>query len=414
MLPLSTLPILERWDCHQCGFCCRGSIIPLSEKDLAKLAQQKWNERPEFRHLTITVPLAGRSEKRQLAKQADGSCIFLQENGLCRIHAQFGLDAKPLTCRLFPLQIIPREKDAILTTRRACPSAAADSGRSLAEHLPLVRSDLQESELLETGVPAPAIKPGETPDWKRARVVLETLRRLTADERYPPIRRLVHGLEFCRLLDEADLASLDARKLSDLAQVLEVHIADEAATHFTERVAPGLSAKIMFRQMALEVVRIHPRSQPTATWKERLKLPFWAIKMVRGKGSLPRINDHFAAVDFATLEEPLARLTPESVAALGRFFEATTASYQYALAGKPGWTILESYRELALLYPLGLWILRWATAGRVATPEDVFETLCMLDRAQGYAPLAGPRQRRRLRNLTQLGQLPTLVAWYGR
>lgn len=413
-MPISTLPIVERWDCHQCGFCCRGSIIPLSDKDLSQLEQQQWRSRPEFRQTAITLPLTGRTEKRQLAKRSDGSCIFLLDSGLCQIHAEFGIAAKPLTCRLFPLQVIPREKDAILTTRRACPSAAADRGNTLDEQLPLLRSDLEKTGLLAAGSPAPAIKAGDTPDWKRARVVLETLRRLIADNRYPPIRRLVHGLEYCRLMEEAAIGSLDTKKLAELSQVIEDHIADEAALYFAERAAPGRSAKIMFRQMAFEVVRLHPRARPTASWSERLKLPFWAFQIVRGRGKLPQLSERFSRVDFATLEEPLGRLPLDTVTAMGRFFESTTASYQFALAGKPGWTILESFRELALLYPLGLWLLRWATAGRAVAPDDVFEMLCMLDRAQGYAPLAGARQRRRLRSLAQLGQLPTLIAWYGR
>lgn len=414
MLPLTTLPIVERWDCHQCGFCCRGSIIPLSEKDLTQLQQQSWQEHPEFRGVAITTPIAGRAEKRQLAKRPDGSCIFLNASGLCRIHAEFGLAAKPLTCRMFPLQIIPREKDAVLTTRRACPSAAADKGRTLAEQMPEFMSDVRESGLLETSAPAPRIKAGDSPDWKRARVVLEGLRRVTADDRYPPIRRLAHGLEMCRLLEEADLAALDTRKLAELVQVLEEHIAEEAAPHFSERRPPGLATRVLFRQMALEVVRVHPRSKPTASWSERLKMPFWAIKMVRGSGKLPKVNDQFPVVPFQSLEQPLGGLAAEAVTALGRYFESTTASYQYALAGKPDWSIVASYRELALLYPVGLWILRWATAGRSVTPDDTYEMLCMLDRAQGYAALAGPRQRRRLASLTQLGQLPSLVAWYGR
>jgi hypothetical protein len=99
---------------------------------------------------------------------------------------------------------------------------------------------------------------------------------------------------------------------------------------------------------------------------------------------------------------------------LARYFETTTASYQYALAQKSGWSVIESYRQLALLYPLGLWLLRWASVGRAPTANDMFEIIAALDRAQGYAPLTGLKQRSRIRTLAQLGELPALVAWYGR
>src|SRR5689334_11690737 len=93
-LPLKTLPIVERWDCHQCGFCCRGSIVPLNERDVERLREQRWHEGPE--KISPMTPLAGRADKFQLAKRADGSCVFLMPDGLCRIHKEFGFAAKPL------------------------------------------------------------------------------------------------------------------------------------------------------------------------------------------------------------------------------------------------------------------------------------------------------------------------------
>ena len=118
-LPIHPLPIVERWSCHQCGVCCRGSIVPLSADDVERLAVQNWHERPEFKHVATTTAYPGGG--RQLAKRPDGACVFLEEDGLCRIHKELGFEAKPLICRMFPLQLIPHEKQAVLTLRRACP-----------------------------------------------------------------------------------------------------------------------------------------------------------------------------------------------------------------------------------------------------------------------------------------------------
>ena len=46
--------------------------------------------------------------------------------------------------------------------------------------------------------------------------------------------------------------------------------------------------------------------------------------------------------------------------------------------------------------------------------NDMLEIIAALDRSQGYAPLAGLKQRSRLRTLARMGELPALVAWYGR
>ena len=125
-LPIKPLPIVERWDCHQCGVCCRGSLVPLSAEDLARLKAQGWAEHPDFRGTPIVARDSWLGGEYRLAHRDDGSCVFLLPDGLCRIHKELGFDAKPLICRTFPLQIVPREGVAYVTIRRACPSAAAD------------------------------------------------------------------------------------------------------------------------------------------------------------------------------------------------------------------------------------------------------------------------------------------------
>ena len=411
-LPIHPLPILERWSCHQCGVCCRGSIVPLSAADTARLEAQKWHERPEFQGVATTTSYPGGD--RQLAKRADGSCVFLCDDGLCRIHKELGFEAKPLVCRMFPLQLIPHEKQAVLTLRRACPSSAADKGQALGEQLSIAQQYAAEGDLLAEGAAAPPLKPGEPAEWKRSRLLLEALRRITADERYPMIRRLVHGLELCRLIEQASTNELPNNKLADLVRVLEENIAEEASPHFVSRSDPHGAAKVLFRQVALEMIRLHPRSYHRPTWSTRFAMGWWAIKMVWGRGRLPRVQRHFPQPTFAELEQPLGKLGAAVYQPLARYFETTTASYQYALGQKTGWSVAESYRQLALLYPLGLWLLHWTTFGKEATADDIYEIIASLDRAQGYVPLAGLQQRSRIRTLAQLGQLPTLVAWYGR
>lgn len=412
-LPIVSLPLVERWDCHQCGVCCRGSIVPLSDADVERLRRQKWEERPEFKGVRIMAPHAGR-DKHQLAKRPDGSCVFLMEDGLCRIHKELGFDAKPLVCRMFPLQLVPQESRAVLTMRRACPSAAGDKGRELRSYAGDAKAYAREGKLIEEGSPAPAVRSGDAAGWSEARIVLESLRRLTTDERYPLIRRLVHGLEICRLLEEAQLGGMSPAKLSELLQVLEEHIAEEGALHFAERTAPSAAAQVLFRQIALELVRLHPRAYVRPTWSTRLKLAGWSWRMLRGRAKLPQVIGTFPEATFEALEEPLGRLDRAIYQPLERYYAAMTTSYLYALVHPGAWSVVESYRQLALQYPLALYLLRWCSAGRSATPEDIYEIITALDRSQGYDRFAGGHHRGRLRTLARLGALPGLVAWYGR
>jgi hypothetical protein len=99
---------------------------------------------------------------------------------------------------------------------------------------------------------------------------------------------------------------------------------------------------------------------------------------------------------------------------LSRLIETAAVSWSYALENRNGWSIVESLRMLAFNYPIGLWLLRWRSAGGPAKPEHLPGIIAALDRSQGYAPLAGGKQRRRVQLLGRLEELERLVVWYAR
>jgi Fe-S-cluster containining protein len=413
-LPLKPLPTVERWDCHQCGVCCRGSIVPLSDDDLARLKAQKWEEHPELGGTPTIQRESWLGREYRLAHRPDGSCVFLLPDGLCRIHKELGFDAKPLVCRMFPLQVVPRDGVAILTIRRACPSAAADKGRPVAEQLEFAKQLARERGLADHDIEPPPLKAGEYRSWKPTRKLLQSLHRLLVDERFPPVRRLVHALIYCRLLERAKTSSLDDGNLAELLQVLESSVADEVGDLFSRRQPPSPAAVVIFRQIAAEYVRLHPRYHVQPSWSQRIKLAWTAWKLVHGRGEMPRLHPQFPVATFEQLEQPLGLLDASLYQPFVRFIETTAESWSYAVANRSGWSVVESVRQLAITYPVGLWLLRWASAGREATLADVLDIVTALDRGQGYAPLAGTQERHRLRVLTGLDDLARLVAWYGR
>lgn len=413
-LPIKLLPVVERWDCHQCGHCCKGSVVPLSTTDVERLTAQHWEKTPEFATTPVMVRenLLGHTHK--LAQRPDGSCVFLLPDGRCHIHAQLGFDAKPLVCRMFPLQIVPRDNSAVLTLRRACPSAASDLGRPLSEQLSFARELAAERKLAEQSPLAPPIKPGDLRPWKVARKVLEAVERLLTDERYPPVRRLVHATVLCRLLGQARTRPLADDKVIELVQVLGEHAAEEVGDVFTARQQPGAAARVLFRQTAAELVRLHPGYVPHNDWLTRLRLARDAWRIVRGRGTVPPLHPLFRPATFERLEAPLGVLEPAVYQPLARLIETTALSWSYALSNRSGWSIVESVGMLAMLYPLGLWLLRWRSADQQPTAELMPELITALDRGQGFAALAGAKQRRRIQVLMRMQELERLIVWYAR
>ncbi len=55
-LPIVIANSTEQWDCHQCGYCCKGSLIPLSREDWQRIDQQGWSGKDEYRSIRIFVP----------------------------------------------------------------------------------------------------------------------------------------------------------------------------------------------------------------------------------------------------------------------------------------------------------------------------------------------------------------------
>ena len=412
-LPIVILPTAEKWDCHQCGICCRGSLVPLYDEDLERLRSQKWDEHPDYRDTPVFVRNRSSKKAFRLAQRVDGSCVFLNEKGLCRIHSEFGYEAKPTICRVFPLQLIPRNANVALTIRRACPSAAADSGSLLKQHLPFVQQFVRDGRMSTKGIDPPALKTGEDRNWKTVELVLETASKLLQDQRFPPVRRLVHTLQFVTLLTKANTKSMDEKKLMELIGTLAQLVPEESKQFFCDPCPPSNYAKMIFRSIGIEFARLHPHFRALPSWSQRIQLFNSFFRLVRGGGPLPEIQPPFPQARFEDLEHPLGQLDPSIDFSLTRLVEATSASFMYALADRKGWSVVASIRGLVTLFPVGLWLLRWVSHGREPTSEDMIQIVVALDRGQGFEPLTGQLHRMRLQMLSS-GELERLVVWYAR
>ena len=413
-LPIRPLPVAECWDCHSCAGCCRGHTVILDDEDRRRLEAQAWDRHPDFRGTPIVVRRGLLRPEYVLAQRADGSCVFLMENGYCRIHAEHGEPAKPWPCRMFPFQLIPVDKHIRLTMRRNCPSAAAGHGRPLSAHLDFVRSLAHHALPQDKPVPPPRIAGERQREWADVLSVHGVLERVMLDQRLPLVRRITMGLVFCDLLHQSWLHKLDRKQLGELARVLEQLASEKVGELFGERAAPSRNASLLFRQAAAEYARFHPNLGDRPSWPQRWRMLTAALRIARGKGQLPRIHDVFPQATFAELEQPLGSLPEPVMTPIRTYFEAMTASLQYCGSGRFGWSLVDGFRALGLAYPIAMWILRWLAAGAEPTAEQAIQTVCIVDRSHYYPLLAGYRHRKRLSTLARLGELERLVVWYAR
>lgn len=413
-LPIRTLPIVEKWDCHGCGNCCRGTLIRLNEGDIERLREQDWEHHSDYRGQKILIRHGWLKSEYFLAKRKDGTCIFLGDDGLCRIHRELGLTAKPLVCQMFPFQLVPLENFAYLTLRRYCPSAAAEQGREAGEYLKDALRMAEQGGLAAEPVKPPPIVGRRSLSWHHTLHVADCIERMMRDERFPLVRRLVHGLNFCDHLERCRLHTIAPDKFGELLVLLENAAMHETGGLFRDRRPPHRATGMLFRQAALEYARLHPKFVIESSWRERWRLVRAAMSFARGRGPLPAMHECFPPTTFEALERPMGPLDAAVLRPLTSFFEANAASKYYAMMGRSGWSLVESFRALALTHPLALWMLRLVCGNRPPQPEDMIDIVGAIDRAQGFALLAGRRHRKRVKSLARQRELARLVVWYAR
>ncbi len=97
-----TKHVLEpmRHSCVACGACCQGAKVYVRPGDEA--------ERIKRLAVELGYDRAAIDEDDWLIRNG-GSCAFLQDDGLCHIHAVYGLHAKPSVCVQFPYVEIETE-----------------------------------------------------------------------------------------------------------------------------------------------------------------------------------------------------------------------------------------------------------------------------------------------------------------
>jgi hypothetical protein len=245
-------------------------------------------------------------------------------------------------------------------------------------------------------------------------LVADRIERMIGDERYPLVRRIVHGLMFCDSLERCRWENLAAAQSSELLTMLENAAVQESGGLFRSCRPPRRATGMLFRQTALEYSRLHPKFDIQASWRERWRLVWAAFRFARGRVPLPAMHPCFPPTTFEALERPLGPLDTAVLRPLVAMFEAMTASKYYAMLGRPGWSLVDSFRALALAYPLALWLLRLRCGDRPPEVEDMVDAVGAIDRGQSYAQLAGRRHRRRVRLLASRRELARLVIWYGR
>jgi len=391
-LPILVLPVREqRYSCHGCGNCCRDFTVQLRPADLEKLRAQDWEAKLG---MPVTTEFRGVTYLRQ---RDDGACVFLMDDGLCRIHKEHGFAEKPVACQLFPFVLVPDDRRTHIGISFACQSVRENKGAEL-------RSHLEEVHRMSQGVPETrlATAPPDLADAMRAKdgevdALAQLLDRhlargdLTMRDRFDGLAWVAASL------GRAKLAEVRAKRFTELVQVLVTALPDELEHLPLEGALP--------KQMRLLRQAVYARLEDVqvnqAKAKGRLRTVLAQLlasrAFTRGKGRAPAVarglleDTEFAAISrVPALSESPDRDAIDQL--LSRYARATILGNRAWGAGYYGWTVVRGVQALVLNIACIAWLARALAAKRGrehATLDDVRDALGRIDRHSGRAPWLG-------------------------
>jgi lysine-N-methylase len=424
MAPIRHLPMIQNWDCHQCGTCCTDYWVPVSEEERKRIESQGWDKEPEFQGIPLFVRYGWWKRKYRLNQREGDRCIFLSDEGLCKIHAKFGLEAKPFACRLYPYILVPHGDHWRVSLRYACPSAAANKGRALTEQLGDMKELAVEMEKWDErpgyrhpegpglGDP-PALQMGQRVSWNDLHLFVSALLSMLQDRDNPLPRRMLKCLGLSRLCKQAKFDKVTGGRLKDFLDLVSTAVDAEVPRNLERFKPPGWIGRILFRTALAVYLRKDQGVRRGISKQGRVALMRAMWRMVRGEGQLPRLQVGLPEKTFAEFEEPLGPLPRAAQEPLERYYLIKVESMQFCgptFFDLPFWEGLE---QLALTLPM----IQWAARGyrHLDPAEAMHKAITLIDENFGYNPILGQlRHRLATRILSSQQELDRLIAWYGR
>ncbi len=174
--PPEAVPLLirddARFSCTRCGSCCGGhNVGPVFDDVLEGLADKLGDLREATRSakglfFAMDGGGAGPGGELVLCHQSRGSCVFLDDDRRCRVHAAYGADAKPRACRIFPYELVATPRGVAVTVQRECRGfVEARQGKRLADDEAHLRRILALAPALTATPRVLHLAPGSPLTW---------------------------------------------------------------------------------------------------------------------------------------------------------------------------------------------------------------------------------------------------------
>lgn len=366
--------------------------MQLREEDLQRLSNQNWELRLGE---SVTMTLRG---KPFLKRRADGACVFLQANGKCRVHAEFGLHGKPVACRFFPFSLSPSSEASIAGLNFACQSVQESKGEALSTH----RADLERmageapETVTATAMPLLSDSLRARPEEIEAVVSLcgRWLESSLADSGQSPLRLRLEVLAwFAQMMGQATLDSVRGGRFCELVQTLLEQAPSEIALHPVAQ-PPSINTRLLrycvfarTEDPAMDLIAGHGRLR--TIWRQLAR----SRAFQRNSGPVPATQGLPAGAWIETVTGS-ARLaeSPDAVQIddlYSRWLRARISGGRSWGSGFYGWSVTRGLLALMVDCACAAWLARChavACGRQSVTIDDARFGVGRVDRTSGRAP----------------------------
>lgn len=410
----------QKFTCRGCTRCCHDLVVHLTTADVERIDRNVGATVTDANGETPSYLRLGRAWV--LAKRPDGACVFLTDQGKCRLHADFGPTAKPLACRMFPFTVRLVDKEWQAAIRFDCPTVARSDGQSLSAY----RDELgglskSLSSVVTSESDAVELSRGVTGTASEVRGVIEAMDRCMRSGRSDVgfERRLRTVAFVCDMLARAKLEKVRETRLGELVEMLFSGASDELDASPLE--PASARARRLFRQLVFaygtSMSLDDLRRGRIARFAMILRQLRDARRFKRGRGLLPWSDTGeptFAQVE--TIRSAVGEDAGAISELLTRYLRGRLASRAICGAGYYGWPLFEGLAALWLGVVAIGWFARVSAcrAGRDRINlDDVVDGVGMVDRGIGRLPALGTgTERLRTRYLTHDGAFQGLLTSY--
>ena len=334
----------QRFSCSCCGACCNNLEVTITGAE--KTAIEKFRFNPAA--ATDGAFTALRPGLWNIAKNADGKCVFIGADGRCRLHREGGVELKPLACRLYPF-VIHNWSDRHISVdgRYYCPAIGEENGELWSCQEDYFRTMAQ---LLTGREKAATVKYSEeNPASPEAvRRINPAFRRILGDGGMPLPQRLYAAariLDFHSRRDQrAAVAAADEAFAAEAEQFI-VRARGAMTEEFLRAGEPDLDQRMKFRLAAGGFFR---DDAGRTSWRQRFRRGLTMARWSMGRGSLRELNPtcpDTAGIDVATAAGTVT-FEPAALALLERFILAKVASLHHCGPAALKFTWEEGIRHL--------------------------------------------------------------------